>query len=320
MKRWLQYLLHGFSFLLFGLILWWGGPEAWQQILTSHWPAVLVAFLLHGGAGMISALRLQIVANALAQRPLATWPRFYYLNMTARALGLIAPRGLSTLGGKSVGLRAFGVPIRHSVWMVMVDNLFDLLLLGVLTLPSLLFLQAGMSVWIFWGWCVLLIGGVTAVFWWATHHQHILWQRLGRIPWLAQRLNLDEESPLLPPPQSIVVVAFLTVLLSLAIATSFYAIGQAIDVPATWMLFIAIFPITQLSLIVAIAPGGLGIFDLGWLGLLRLGGISETDALAFVIAQRAYVFMFVLIWAGVSALLSLTAAKDNPDAKDIQAN
>ena len=67
-----------------------------------------------------------------------------------------------------------------------------------------------------------------------------------------------------------------------------------------------------MSLIIAIAPGGLGIFDLGWLGLLQLGGLSQSDAITFVVAQRAYIFVFVLVWAAFSALLSLTEGQGKP--------
>ncbi|MCB9445410.1 MAG: flippase-like domain-containing protein [Ardenticatenaceae bacterium] len=87
-------------------------------------------------------------------------------------------------------------------------------------------------------------------------------------------------------------------------------IGRSIGAPVTLPLLLASYPLVQLSLIVAIAPGGLGIFDAGWLGLLRLGGISEAAALAFVVAQRAFVFVFVLVWAGFSALLSLTVRSE----------
>lgn len=97
----------------------------------------------------------------------------------------------------------------------------------------------------------------------------------------------------------------LSVLLNGAIAACFYYIAQAVGLAYPWPLFAAGFPATQLSLVLAVTPGGLGLFDAGWYGVLLLGGVPHQDALTFVIAQRAYVFIFVLIWAGFGTLLSL---------------
>jgi uncharacterized membrane protein YbhN (UPF0104 family) len=94
----------------------------------------------------------------------------------------------------------------------------------------------------------------------------------------------------------------LTVTLNGALALRFYYIAQAISLPEGPALFIAAFPMTQLSLVF----GGLGIYDASWYGVLLLAGMGEQAALTFVIAQRAYIFLFILFWTGVSFLLSLT--------------
>jgi uncharacterized membrane protein YbhN (UPF0104 family) len=135
----------------------------------------------------------------------------------------------------------------------------------------------------------------------------LVWLR--RIPWLAKRLDFGDNQPI-PSAQDALVTLSWSVLLNGIIAASFYGLGRSIGAPVTLPLLLASYPLVQLSLIIAIAPGGLGIFDAGWLGLLRLGGISEAAALAFVVAQRAFVVVFVLIWAGFSALLSLTVKPD----------
>ena len=311
MKRWLSILLNILSLLLFGLILWWGGPDAWQPILNSDPRLVVIAFLLYGVTGMLSGLRLKLVGEGLAGRPLAPWRRFYYVNMTARALGLILPRGLSTVGGKAVGLRAFGVSTARSIWSVLVDNMFDILCLGVFALPVVLYFQAIIS-----GTTLMLFGlliitiSLLLLRWEALTRWLVpILNWLRRFPWIAKRIHWEDDIRIFPPPPVAIKSYLTTVLLSLTIAATYYFIAQAIKISLAWELILASFAITQLSLIVAIAPGGLGIFDLGWLGLLYLGGISETDGLAFVIAQRTFVYVFVLLWAAVSAVLSLTVRK-----------
>lgn len=306
MNRWLRLGLLLLSLLLFGFILWRAGPETWQIVLRGRFSYFFLAFLMHGLAGVASASRLQRLAQAVTGQTMISWRRMYVLNWTARALGLILPRSVSIFGGKTVALKAVGVPLRQAVWLVFVDNAFDLLLLGFWLIPAFLWFQ-GTTPLLFW----LVLAGMTLVvgtlIWWGTQPNRLepFLRQLRRFPRLAQRLNLDENSFIPGPPHALAALAW-TVLLNLALITNYYFIGQAIDLDAAAPLITSSYPFVQLSLVVAIAPAGLGLFDLGWLGLLRLGGIPEADVLAFVVAQRAYIYLFVLAWTLFSVALSWT--------------
>jgi uncharacterized membrane protein YbhN (UPF0104 family) len=315
MKRWLRLALQLLSLMLFGIILWLGGLEAWQQILAGDLEDILPSFLLTGLAGMLAATRLRLIATSVAGRELSSWRRFYYLSMTARALGLVVPRSLSTLAGKSVALRAMGVSLRRSVWIVLMDNIFDLSLLGVLMAPALFFLEGWTSLS---GFIALALGMTLALaggLWWATATGRLLSlvRRLGHIPRLASALHLGPESTadLLPTHATGLQALGLSVLINGALAIRFYYIARAVGLAHPWFLFVAGLPVAQLSLLLAVTPGGLGLYDAGWYGVLLLGGIPQQEALTFVIAQRAYIFVFVLIWAGFSTLLSLTVEGRN---------
>lgn len=307
MKRWLRLALQLLSLVLFVFILWWAGPETWQVVATGDWQALLICFLLLGLAGICSTSRLRLVAQTVSQRPLPSWRWFFYLNWTTRALGVVLPRGISILGGKTVTLRAFGLPLQQAVWVVLLDNLYDVLVLGSVTIPAFLYLQRGLSWPLFGLFSLVGMGVVTAVLGWGLGRGQIRpflgW--LQRFPWLAQRLNL--ETPWLPSPSQLLAILAWSIPLHLTLIFTFYYIGQAVGLTTPPVFYAASYPFTQLSLIIAIAPGGLGIFDLGWLGLLRLEGVSQEQALAFVVAQRAYISIFVVLWAVVSVLLSLTA-------------
>ncbi|MFW5940744.1 MAG: lysylphosphatidylglycerol synthase transmembrane domain-containing protein [bacterium] len=314
MKRWLRPLLQVLSLALFALILWWAGPEPWRQILNGDWRALGVAVFIYGVVGGVSALRLRWVTGSLTDTPLASRRRFYYLNMVARVLGLVLPRGVSALGGKSVGLRALGISLRRSLWIVVMDNVYDVLTLGVAALPAILYLRQDVAPISFGaltavGW--LLLGGAIWVALRRRWLSPLLKWLATRLPWLSRRLQLDGASVdnLLPTARESMGALLYTLLLNVLLISTYFTIARALDLQASWWLFAACFPITQLSLIIAVAPGGLGIFDLGWLGLLRLGGLSQNDALTFVVAQRAYIFVFVLAWAAVSALLAMTERK-----------
>lgn len=323
-KRTLRIALQLLSLLLFALILWWAGPEPWRQIVDSDWRLLLLALLIYGVVGIVSALRLHVVAQALTVDDVGSRRRFYYLSMTARVLGLILPRGISTLGGKSVGLRALGISLRRSLWIVLMDNLFDILTLVLAAIPAIFFLQNQLGaltfaaltalVWLLLAlilWVVIASGRLTPLLGWF----------LSRVPWLSRRLQLDERlaAQLFPRASPAIVALGHTVILNVLLVATYALIARALALPVSGWLFAAVFPVTQLSLIVAVAPGGIGIFDLGWLGLLRLGGMAPDDALTFVVAQRAFIYVFVLIWAGASALLTLTEERGKAPTLDAAA-
>lgn len=311
MKRWLQWTLLLLSFVLFGGIIWYAGPEPWQQLLLADRRTLLLAFGVHGSASMVAAVRLRFLTQSITGRRQPPWRRFYYLTMSARALGLILPRTVSAIGGKTVGLRAMGVPIKYAVWIIVVDNLFDVTLLFFAAIPALLFMRGLISVTLFLLLIPVAIGVLALLLWWLLRNNHLemVLNWLRRVPWLAKRLDFGENNPI-PSVKDALIALGWSVLLNGIISTSFYGIGRSIGAPVTLPLLLASYPLVQLSLIIAIAPGGLGIFDAGWLGLLRLGGVPEEAALAFVVAQRAFVFVFVLVWAGFSALLSLTVRSE----------
>jgi uncharacterized membrane protein YbhN (UPF0104 family) len=157
-----------------------------------------------------------------------------------------------------------------------------------------------------------------ALLWWGAAHTR--WQQslhwLRRWPRLTARLPLDaawEAGETVTRP-AVVQAYALTVLLNLLLGLQYYWIAAAIRLPQPAVLFLAAFPLTQLSLIVAIAPGGLGIFDLSWYGLLLLAGVTDSAATTFVIAQRAAMFVFVLLWAGISALLPANDRDHRPSS------
>ena len=310
MKRWLRLILQLLSLVLFGAILWLGGPSIWQQILAGNLRDILPSFLLTGLAGMLAGVRLRLVAVAVTERELAPWRRFYYLNMMARAVGLVVPRTLSTVGGKAVSLRALGVSLKRAVWIVLLDTAFDLILLAVLTVPGLLFLQGAIQTGPYALMVVTLSALLAGGLGWVTSSGRsaffVRW--LEGIPWLTSRLHLDPASVIdVMPTRPIALKALgLSMVLNGALVGRFFTIARAVGLVYPFSIFAAGFPLTQLSLVLSVTPGGLGLFDASWYGVLLLGGVPQQDVLIFVIAQRAYLYIFVLIWAGFSTLLSLT--------------
>jgi len=312
LASWLQIAVQVGSLILIGALIWTHKERIWGQLTGGNPYLIGVAFLLIGTVTVLSATRIRVLANAFieANGPFVSWRRYYYLNTGTRAAALFIPRSLSTIGGKSVGLRTLGFPLARSLWIVFLDNAFDLGLLGLLVIPSLLAIQGTLN------WTglavvtILLVAGLALAVW---EIEDIEWletefKKLLHHPWIQKHVRVDPEAApsLLPDRRSALTALGLTIALNLILGVQYWVIAQAVGVAEPIGLFLAGFPVTQLSLILAMTPGGIGVFDASWYGVLRLGGLSNQDALAFVVAQRAYIFVFVLIWAGVSALLSMT--------------
>jgi hypothetical protein len=89
----------------------------------------------------------------------------------------------------------------------------------------------------------------------------------------------------------------LTLLRSILLPLQFVIIAEAFDLGISpWVIF-AVWPVAQVTLVTGLTPGGLGIADLGWLGLLVAAGVGTTEASTFVIAQRAGLTLAYLFFA-----------------------
>jgi uncharacterized membrane protein YbhN (UPF0104 family) len=309
-KYWLRLTLQLVSLAVFGFFLWQGGADVWRHILSGDLQDVLMAFALLGMAGMLAATRLRLLSRAVTGHNLASWRSFYHLNMTTRAVGLVVPRSLSTFAGKPVALRALGMSIKYAIWTVLLDNALDLLLLCTWVIPGLLLLQNRISI----RETIALTIGLTLLLavavWWATAANRFssLVDRLKPLQRIVAHppTDLDSRQKMLPARPTAFQALGLAVLMNAILAVRYPYVARAVGLAHPWLVFLAGFPITQLSLVVAVTPGGLGILDASWYGVLVMGGVSQKEAMTFVIAQRAYISVFVLIWAGVSMLLSLT--------------
>jgi hypothetical protein len=97
----------------------------------------------------------------------------------------------------------------------------------------------------------------------------------------------------------------LTLLRSALLTSQFILLAEAFDLGISPWVFFAVWPMAQLTLVLGVTPGGLGIVDLGWLGLLTAGGIGTTEASTFVIVQRAGLTLAFLFLAAAALVLDL---------------
>ena len=92
------------------------------------------------------------------------------------------------------------------------------------------------------------------------------------------------------------------------------------DLPVA--VFLATAAVVQGALLAAVTPGGLGLAEAGWTGLLVLSAVPLDEALFFALAVRLTVVVSLAVLAGTSTLLMVTFGRlrrsmrpsDNPGA------
>lgn len=299
--------LLAFSVALFAAILWFGGLESWRMVLTGDPWLYAAVFLMTGLAPGLSAWRLRTLIRAATGDEVAPWRRYFHVNMTAIGLGLFLPRNAALLGGKAAYLRTMGVPLLRGTWAVLMENVVDLLFLVAIGLPCALVIVGGVG-----GTGFLIANGaclaallVVALAMRGRDWRGTARRWVGRVPFLASRLPFPEGG-FVPGPVRAVPMLAVTIVIHASLALRAYVVAEAIGLEPSWLVFAAAYPLTQLGLALAVAPGALGTLDASWLGLLILGGMTNADALSFTVALRACIVVFPIVWYGVSALMTLT--------------
>ena len=75
-NRILSWIINLAGLLVFGLILYLGGVQAWQQILEGDWRYVLAALAATVLWNLVAAYRWSLIANEVAGRKICRFPYF----------------------------------------------------------------------------------------------------------------------------------------------------------------------------------------------------------------------------------------------------
>lgn len=324
-NRILSWLINLLGILAFGLILYLGGIEAWQQIIQADWRFVLGAFVATLLWNMVAAYRWSLIANQVIDF-LQPCPYRYYFTyqMIGMLTGQVLPITVGMLGGRPVALSlSQGVSLKRSALSVFVDKLFDLILAVLLVVPVALFLADGISRQLAFGLMasIVIIGAMVIGLRYepAMRLLGLLGSRGARVlshlpivgPKLAGRLpqqvdSLASQSLL---PNRLALWAFLlTVVNYILLSIRLVLIAEALHLDIPWYLLAMGVCVTQLALIFSVTPGSLGFLEGGWGAVLGMAGLSLEQFTTFVIGRRALVLVFTLI----NTLLAFAWIRESP--------
>lgn len=295
-------------------VLWWllPGPDEVRAMLARAelrpgWLAAGLGFTFV--ACVVTSARWKRMAEAMGGTKLPHVVYFHSLALT-KVLGQVSSTLVMDLVGRGVALRAAGSQrgLGHAVTQAVLERIFDLVL-------PLMLLGWALAVW--WGaWSgpaalasfvavcgvfVALAGVMLAPL---TRLALRVYAALGRV---RARLSGAAEPAALEVPAVERRVALDIALLGLAryvaVLGQFWAVAAAAGADIELLAMAGATPVGQLSGMLGVTPGALGIQEAGWAGALQWVGVSAETIALFVLSQRLIITAYFAVLALVSRLM-----------------
>jgi len=310
--------------LIFALILYLGGVEAWRQIIQSDWRYLLAGLAATLVWNLIAAYRWFLIADAVTEGNPGPRYRYYFTyHMLGMATGQLVPISVGMLGGRPVALSLSGmVPLRRAVLSVVLDKFFDLILALLLLGPVACYLVDWISLPLALGLIgAIVIVGAILIGWQYERLMHWLARvalRLSRllviVPVIGRRLmnRLPQQLERLANETFVtngraVQLFGLTLVLYTLLSVRLMLVALALRLNVPWYLLAMGVAVTQFTLIFSFTPGSLGVLEAGWAAVFGLGGQMAAYTV-FVIGRRA----FVLIYTVICTLLAFAWIRESP--------
>lgn len=310
--KWFKHILSlSAGLAIFGALIYYGRFEGLARLQELDYKYTFAALTATLGITFAIAVRWGTLANALGKGRVASWFDYYYYFINSRVVGFVLPKDLTDLG-----LRIYWLKTNHSIslsltsYSVVLDRFFDLLFLFI-------FLLTVIPYWLGWisaSYGMILMLSMAAMvgialclfhlklFQWIQGSINFFLRGFNQISWLRKRLPEVLNLPVLGR-KTVMMVYFFSMMKFGCTALRFVLFALALGLSISPWLIVLGTPIGQLSYLFSITPGGLGIFEAGWLAILKLGGIATEQALIFVVGQRILTVLFVMVLAFLAQIV-----------------
>jgi len=278
---------------LLGALIWFLGPD-WEEVgrRLRVRPAWFVVGLLGTiAASTFGAIRWRLLNEHLTptRLPFATY--FHYIALT-RLVGQFSSMLLMDFLGRGVGLRTAGSKqglgrlVTPVILERVVDVIFPLIALGwAVVWHEPTGPREGWAVALAITLAVATVGIVPLV---RPAAKVILWAYGRLLQWRGRPFSRPE---VVVPRRIAIAVTLLGLGRYVSVLVQFAGIGAAVSAVDDLGVIASAFPVSQLSAILAITPGGLGVQDAGWAGALAWQSVDETSIAMFVLAIHAGIIL-----------------------------
>jgi uncharacterized membrane protein YbhN (UPF0104 family) len=306
---------------LIGLFVALGGWDSLRRLGHLRAQPTLLAAVATVVITGAASWRWGLLSNDLAGRTAASVREYFHYLMVSRVIGYVVPKDVSDVGSRVACLnRLHGVTMSHAVGSVVLDRLFDFATMGMILLGVLPF-------WL--GWlpaqhALALAGGLYALGGIALGLFHA--PLIAAPLWVVRKVGDVVRRWRGRGGKSKVVAHAVTARTALAgyglsgikfgataVRMGLFAEALGLDLSLA-LLFLAT-PLGQLSYAMAFTPGGLGIFEAGWVGALRWAAVPMDTAVGLAIGQRVLTLAIIVGLASLSqAVFTLRRGHRTPSA------
>jgi hypothetical protein len=316
-----KHVLWLLAVILMAAFLYWGRRDL-DKVLTLDLRYVAICFACTVGIAVVSALKWRLSLRSLGENQATHFGTLLYYFMFGRALGLVLPMDLSDFGVRTMSLK-FGhaVSIGKASYSVYLDRTFDVVVAGLFLVPSVLWILdvigpgaglafvglafvAGLGCFTFLGRQTMT--AITFVF-------RVLFKAVRKIPWIGRQLRFDPDSEVLSADNLKPIAPWLYLLSGLKFlftALRFVSIGMAINLGLGAGEILLFVPAAQFAAFAALTPGGLGIADWSWSGLLYKVGVDTHIIAPYLVSLRLVISLSIIVIAGFSRLLMRKPAEE----------
>jgi uncharacterized protein (TIRG00374 family) len=312
------------AILMAGLV-YWGRHDLGKIGTLSPLPLVL-CFICTAGIAVCSALKWKVAIRSMGETQATHLGSLLHYFMIGRVLGLVVPMDVGDMAARTASLKMdHSMPIGRASYSVYLDRIFDVAVGGILFVPSVLFIVGAVSarVGIAVYGVAFLAGLVSFVFLGRQTADfllvlfHLLFRAACKIPGIRSRVDVEAERALLTASSSRSVARTLYLLsgvkfLFTAMRFASIALAMRLGVGVVDMLLFA--PGAQVAAVISFTPGGMGIVDWSWSGLLYKIGVDRHDIVPYLVSLRLATWISVLVLAGLSRLVYRRPSRERAQA------
>jgi len=313
--KWLSFIL---GLLLVVVIIYLGGIDALKKVLKADIAFILISLGVTVILMLITAIRWGSIINSLEKRKLLSYPEYFHYLILSRSIGLLSSQTIGDFAGRPLILKASRkVTLKKGFLAILIERFSDLLLIVILSIPIATFLFGVLTI----STVFICIFIMSFIVFWVTYGFKFNFlfinslrlcssgvRKLGRIirtsitqVWSDKIKAFSDEKMF--TQQFNIKIASYTVLRFILISLQFYFISVAIGTDIGFDDILISIPIAQLSLFLAFTPAGIGIYDFGWYGALKLSGVANSEIIPFILGQRAFLTVFTLLFTVIAIIV-----------------
>lgn len=285
-----------------------------------------LAILAQGGFAIPMPWRWKIV-SAGANVFIPYFPAFKITAYTSLAAALV-PQSLADLAGRGPWeARYTNTGLLNATNIILCDRLLDIFIIGLFFPPAILLttnmIDNNCAIWLGAGVAFL---GILILFL-LRDKFFLLFELLFRfihsifnhISFLKGKFNWHV-SPISLSLKNLCIVYILSTFKFFVMACATYAYFKVVNLELPLALIFFSLPVTQFIFIFAFTPGGLGVFELGWAGILAMHGLASGDIALFIISQRICFTLGVIFWGLVAFAMYRINLSPPPSQSNREAN